>query len=181
MKSSFFQRQKKQAGFLSIEAIVVLVIVLGLLALGASKMDVLTGNSNATEELSNIQTLYAATKGLKTNAGYGAASTNLIPTHIANGSIPKNVSVSGTGATAVAKNLFGGNITVVSNGTGFTIGETLLPKEACVKLSLKVSAGGTFTSTKFNAGTAINGPLSAADATTGCSTESNTVEFATAS
>lgn len=179
MKSSFFQRQKKQSGFLSIEAIVVLVVVLGLLALGASKMDILTGNSNATEELSNIQTFYAATKGLKTSAGYGAAGTDLIATHIANASVPKNVTVTG----GKAYNLYGGEIQVKSTGTGFSIAELALPSDACVKLALKVSGGGTFTSTTFNGGTAQTGPLSSAAATTGCNsaTNSNTVLFTTAS
>lgn len=179
MKSSFFQRQKKQFGFLSIEAIVVLVIVLGLLALGASKMDILTGNSNATEELSNVQTLFAATKGLKTSAGYGTSGTDLMATHIANGSVPKNVSVVG----GVAKNLYGGTLTVTSTGTGFSVSQAALPSDACIKLALKVSAGGTFASTTFNGGTATTGPLSSAAATAGCNAANNqnTVVWTTAS
>ncbi len=167
MKSSFFQRQKRQAGFLSIEAIVVLVIVLGLLALGASKMDILTGNSNA------------ATKGLKTSAGYGTTGTDLMATHIANGSVPKNVQV----VSGVAKNLYGGNLSVTSTGTGFSISEAALPSDACIKLALKVSAGGTFASTTFNGGTATTGPLSSAAATAGCNAANNqnTVVWTTAS
>lgn len=169
MKSRFFQRQKKQRGFLSIEAIVVLVVVLGLLALGASKMDMLTGNSNATEELSNVQALYVATKGLKSSAGYGTSGTDLMATLIAGGGVPKNITVAG----GVATNLFGGTITVASTGAGFTLTENNLSQDVCIKLAMKVSAGGQFTNTSLNGGSAITGPMSSAQAGAGCTNSGN--------
>ena len=44
---------KKQAGFGAIEMIVVLIIVIGLLALAASRWDTLFGSNEAAEEISN--------------------------------------------------------------------------------------------------------------------------------
>lgn len=47
-----FQRRKLSRGFVSVEVIFVVVVVLGLLALGASKTSILTGGAEVTEELS---------------------------------------------------------------------------------------------------------------------------------
>ena len=107
-----FQRQKngstskKQRGFVSIEVIIVLVVVLGLLALGASKMDMLNTGGDTTEEMSNIQALYANTKGLKSSQGYGTAGTDLTSQLISLKGIPKNMSV----VSGVVYNLFNGAV-----------------------------------------------------------------------
>ncbi|MFC3111430.1 type 4 pilus major pilin [Undibacterium arcticum] len=179
--STNFQRRKssvnQQYGFLSIEVIIVLIVVLTLLALGASKMDILTGNSDTTEELSNVQTLFANTKGLKSTSGYGASGTDLVPTLVSNQSIPKNMSV----VTGVPYNLYGGTVQVVSNGPNYTITQNSVTASGCIKLATKVSRGGTFATTKINANTAIVGEVTAAVAGTQCSAATNTIAWTTTS
>ncbi|WP_277343878.1 type 4 pilus major pilin, partial [Pseudomonas viridiflava] len=54
--------------------------------------------------------------------------------------------------------------------------EAGLPQDACVTLSTKIGRGQKV-STSINGGTAVNGEVSSAAATTGCSTDSNTVAW----
>lgn len=179
--ANFFQRQKSgalfQKGFFSIEMIVVLAVALGILAWGASKMDILTSSSDATEELSNLQALYASTKGLKTNSGYGTSGTNLVPSLIASNSVPKNISV----VSGVMYNLYGGAITVVSNGNTFTITQNAITPAGCTKLAPQGSKSGVFATTRINSNTAITGEVTSAVAGTQCSGATNNVAFTTAS
>lgn len=178
-----FQRQKngstnkKQRGFVSIEVIIVLVVVLGLLALGASKMDMLNTGGDTTEEMSNIQALYANTKGLKSSQGYGTAGTDLTPQLVSMKGIPKNMAV----VSGVVYNLFNGSVTITSTGAGFTISSGNLPTEVCIKLATKVSRSGNFTSTTINSNSAIPGEVVPATATTQCSGSTNTVAWTSAS
>lgn len=179
----FFQRQKiknsykDQGGFVSIEVIIVLVVILGLLALGASKMDMLNTGGDTTEEMSNIQALYANTRGLKSSQGYGATGTDLTSQLITLKGIPKNMSV----VSGVVYNLFNGAVTIVSTGPGFTISSANLPAEVCIKLATKVSRSGNFSSTTINANSAISGEVVPATAATQCSGSTNTVAWTSAS
>lgn len=179
----YFQRpkngstDKKQRGFVSIEVIIVLVVVLGLLALGASKMDMLNTGGDTTEEMSNIQALYANTKGLKSSQGYGTAGTDLTSQLVSLKGIPKNMSV----VSGVVYNLFNGAVTIASTGPGFTISSGSLPPEVCIKLATKVSRSGNFTSTTINSNSAIPGEVVPATAATQCSGSTNTVAWTSAS
>ena len=178
-----FQRQKSggstrlQRGFVSIEVIIVLVVVLGLLALGASKMDMLSTGGDTTEEMSNIQALYANIKGLKSSQGYGTAGTDLTSQLISLKGVPKNMSV----VSGVVYNLFSGAVTIVSTGAGFTLSSASLPPEVCIKLATKVSRSGNFSSTTINANTAISGEVVPATASTQCNGTTNTVAWTSAS
>lgn len=171
-----FQRQKKQQGFLSIEVIIVLVVILGLLALGASKMDMLRSGSDTTEEMSNIQALYASTKTLKSSTGYGASGTDLAALLVTYKGVPKNMAVSGS----VISNLFGGTVPILSTGTGFTITENSVPPEDCIKLAPKISRSGSFTTTQINANAAVTGEVTPAVAGTQCTGSTNTLTFTSA-
>lgn len=179
-----FQRQKKngsagkrQRGFVSIEVIIVLVVVLGLLALGASKMDMLNTGSDTTEEMSNIQALYANTKGLKSSQGYGTAGADLTAQLVSIKGVPKNMSI----VSGVVYNLFNGAVTITSTGPGFTISSANLPTEVCIKLATKVSRSGNFVSTTINSNSAIAGEVVPADAAAQCSSATNTVGWTSAS
>lgn len=178
-----FQRQKnasvstRQKGFVSIEVIIVLVVVLGLLALGASKMDMLNTGGDTTEEMSNIQALYANTKGLKSSQGYGTAGTDLTSQLVAMKGVPKNMSV----VSGVVYNMFNGAVTIASTGAGFTISSSNLPAEVCIKLATKVSRSGNFGSTTINSNSAVSGEVVPATAATQCSGSTNTVAWTSAS
>jgi len=157
--------RRAQRGFTALELIVVLIVGLGVIAVVASKFDMLFGGSNVNEEVSDIGTLLANTKGLKTVSGYGVSGTNLIPQLIAAGGIPKNMSI----VSGVLYNTWGGTVAVTSTGPGFSIGYTGTPEEACVKLSTKANKGGTFASVKVNSAASVSGEYTSAQATTDCS------------
>lgn len=169
-----FQRRKLSRGFVSVEVIFVVVVVLGLLALGASKTSILTGGAEVTEELSNLQALYSATKELKTASGYGTSGANLVTQLSANDSFPKNIAFVG----GVPKNVYGGTITITSTGSGFQIGEASLTQKACIQLATKISRGGTFSNASINGGATITGEVTSAVASTQCvSGSSNAVTW----
>ncbi|CRN69485.1 hypothetical protein PshuTeo2_51610 (plasmid) [Pseudomonas hunanensis] len=165
---------KKQAGFGAIEMIVVLIIVIGLLALAASRWDTLFGSNEAAEEISNVNMLMAGTKNLKTSSGYGASGTNLVPALIKAGAVPKNMTVT----SGALYNTWGGAVTVVSTGTGFTVASAAVPEGVCLTLATKLARGGVY-STRINSGTAIIGEVTQAAATAGCSSAtSNSLTWA---
>jgi type II secretory pathway pseudopilin PulG len=169
-----FQRQKSlrsSRGFLSIEAMVVLVVVIGLLGLAASKMGMLGSNAGVVEEISNIQTLYTLTKQTKGSSGYGAAGANLVTTLNTTGSLPTNMTVSG----GVLYNAYGGAVTIVSTGQGFTITDSGLPAQDCATLSSKLSRSGTFATTKINSNTTVSGEVVQSTAATQCNTTGNSI------
>lgn len=180
-----FQRQKlggqvrnrKQAGFLSIEAIAVVFFIVVGLALAASRTDMLGGGSEASEEVSNIQTLYTNTKALKGSGGYGASGTDLTSQLVTNGGVPKSMSV----VSGVIYNSFGGTVTVVSTGVGFTITSNAVSGSACNKAATKISRGGAFYSTKIGANAAVVGEVTAAVASTQCASSNNTLAYTSAS
>lgn len=167
-------RAKKQAGFGAIEMIVVLIIVIGLLALAASRWDTLFGSNEAAEEISNVNMLMAGAKNLKTSSGYGASGTNLVPALIKADAVPRNMTVT----SSAIYNTWGGAVTVVSTGTGFTVTSATIPDGVCMTLATKLARGGVY-STRLNSGTAIIGEVTQAAATSGCSSAtSNTITWA---
>lgn len=167
-------RAKKQAGFGAIEMIVVLIIVIGLLALAASRWDALFGSNEAAEEISNVNMLMAGAKNLKTSSGYGAANTNLVPALIKAGAVPTNMTVTSN----AIYNTYGGAVTVTSTGTGFTVTSAAIPEGVCMTLATKLARGGVY-STKINTGGVIVGEVTQAAATSGCSSAtSNTITWA---
>ncbi len=169
---------KKQAGFTAIELIVVLIVGLGIIALAAGKMDQLFGNSNLSEEIGNVNTIFANARSLKTSSGYGTSGTDLTSQLVAINGVPRNMSV----VSGVMYNLWGGSVPVVSTGSGFTVTTNTVPMDACIKMTTKVSKGGTFASIKINANTAVTGEVTSATATTQCnSSTSNTLVFTSAS
>jgi len=165
---------KKQAGFTAIELIVVLIVGLGIIALAAGKMDQLFGNSNLSEELSNVNSIFANARSLKTSSGYGTSGTDLTAQLVAINGVPRNMSV----VSGVMYNLWGGSVPVVSTGSGFTVTSNTVPQDACIKASTKISKGGTFSTIKINANTAITGEVTSAVATTQCnSATANTLVY----
>lgn len=160
---------KKQGGFTAIELIIVLVVGLGILALAAGKMDMLFGNSNLSEEIGNVNSIYANVKSLKTSSGYGAATTDLTAQLVAINGVPRNMTVTG----GVISNLWGGTVPVVSTGSGFTITQNTVPMDGCIKMATKISKGGTFSSIKIGASAAVVGEVTSAAATASCTSATN--------
>jgi hypothetical protein len=166
-----FINKKRMHGFLSIEAMVVLTVVLILLGIAAARSDMLTGSSSAFEEVGNIQSLYASTKGLKTTTGYGAAGTDLVSQLIASNGVPKNMTVSG----GQLYNSAGGTMSVVSTGAGFSVTTNGVARDSCIKQVTNISRGGAMATTQINSNSAISGEVGSSVASTQCVSGTNTI------
>ncbi|RML61614.1 hypothetical protein ALQ92_200167 [Pseudomonas syringae pv. pisi] len=113
----------------------------------------------------NVGQLIANTRKLKGSTGYGASGTDLIAQLSSIRGLP-NMSFS----SGKLYNAWSGQVTVVANGMTFTVTEAGLPQDACVTLATKIGRGQKVT-TSINGGTAVNGEVSSAAATSGCSTD----------
>lgn len=155
---------KRQGGFGLIE--VMIAVIIGLLALVAimSRGDNAFSSSDGSNELGHVSSLITGTKQLKTSSGYGV-STDLTTTLYTNGAVPGDMTYS----ASKLYNSWNGNVTIVSTatGVGFTVTYPNVPQDACITLATKAAAYAY--STKINANTAIVGEVTAATATTQCS------------
>ncbi|MGP0172697.1 type 4 pilus major pilin [Pseudomonas sp. NCHU5208] len=168
-----FPGNYKQRGFLSIDGLfwlMLIVVALGFIIWMSARM---LGSSDVAIEQSNISTLIANTKKLKGSTGYGTAGQNLVPSLIA---IEGAGSMGVSGTTLV--NQWNGGVTVVSNGMTFTITESGVPKSACITLATKV-AKDRQTTTSINGGSATTGEVHATTATTSCSSDANSITWTT--
>ena len=150
-----------QRGFLSIDGLfwlMLVVVALGFILWMSWRM---LGSSDVAIEQSNVSTLIANTKKLKGSTGYGASGQNLVPTLIA---------IEGTGSMGISGsslvNQWNGSVTVVSNGMTFTITEGGVPRSACITLAT-------------NGGSSSTGEVHSTSATTSCSSDSNTIAWTT--
>lgn len=182
-------RKSSKKGFTAIEVIVVLIVGLGIIALSASNIDKLFGGSTMTAELSNINTMAANIKSLKTSAGYANADTTnflAVPLRGVNG-VPSNMLYSGGTIT----NGWGGSVTVqtadatgAANSTtvsqpGFMITYNRVPQAACVRLGNQAVSSGTFAIIRADATASTT--LTASNSATACVAGDNRMTFFVAS
>lgn len=167
---------KHQQGFTALELIVVLIVGMAIIALAASKMDLLFSKANVFEEISNLNILHANLKSLKTSSGYGDADTDLVPQLISTKGIPQNMSM----VNKEPRNLWGGPVHIKSTVAGFSIRYKNVPAEACVQLATQSNRGGAFATVKVNSAATVTGEYSAAKASADCSSGvSNTLVWMT--
>ncbi|MGZ0717724.1 type 4 pilus major pilin [Pseudomonas gessardii] len=160
-----------QRGFLSLDGLfwlMLIAVALGFIVfLGYRTF----GSSDVTIEQSNLGTLLANTKRLKSTTGYAVTGTDLVPSLI-NLEATGGMSING----ATLANRWNGVVTVISNGMTFTITERNLPKAACITLASNM-AKDKQTTTAINGGTAIAGEVTAVAASTSCSSDANTIAW----
>lgn len=167
-----FASRRSQAGVSLVE------LVIGMVILGAIVIAILgvargaRGSSKVATESQNYNALIECARNMKSAGTYGASGTNLMPAAINRQCIPTTMPVTGT----TVSNPFGGAVTLVSTGTGFTLSTAALPQEVCGGVATDLSQSGAY-STKLNGGTAITGPISVAQADAGCSTATNTIAW----
>lgn len=167
--------RSNQGGFSLIEALVVLVIGVIVLAAASGSIGGIFTAQDKSQEVSHVVSLLSNTKSLRSSGGYGVAGTDLVPPLIANKAVPTTMSVIAGKLT----NAWGGTIAVASTGGGISITESALPADACIEISTKISRGGAVT-TKIGANAAVVGEVTQTDATTQCADPtSNTVVFTT--
>lgn len=172
-----FRSKQSQIGALSaIELGICLIVVAVFFGLAAANGSKLWGDTESTSEISNVSSMVSQARGLKSVNGYGTAGTSLLPQLDAINALPKNMPYS----TGTLTNAWGGNVTLVSTGSGFTLTYNSVPKANCIEMAMKVSKSGSLT-TKAGTGAAILGPLTSAEATTGCAAATNTVSFTSVS
>lgn len=166
----------KQDGLSLIEMMFIILIAIivigGAIAFGYKQMA--KQQESAIQEA--IATLMVNTKALRGSNGYGSTGTNLMPSLIAIDAVPDAMSVSGTTVT----NSYGGAVTVVSTGMGFTLTNAGLDQAACIGLATKIGRSAFFT-TRINGGSAIAGEVTAAQATAGCTGTTNSVAWTVSS
>lgn len=158
---------RKQAGLTLIELSIAIIIGLVVLAVAVGAISSTMSKSDINSDAQGLTGLVANAKTLRTNGSYGAASTNLVPSMIALKAVPATVTVNGS---ALA-NQWGGAITIVSTGNGYTVTTSGIPADACIEHAIKLSK--SMLSTSINSGTAIAGVVTAAQATTGCNAAGN--------
>ena len=162
----------KQKGFGALEVMIALLLGVIVIVGAAVWYTKLRGASDKGQELENISSLISNVRMLRSTAGYGTNNTSLVPVLINAEGVPGNMSITGT--TAITNSY--GNVSVVSTGTGFTIGYNAVPAADCIFLITK-SSGQRGTSIKVNGGTARTGEITAATASTDCSTAANTIAW----
>jgi len=169
----FRSSAKRQYGMTLIEMLVVLIIIIIIIAAAAARIGGVFGKNEISEEVTNLNTLIVTTKTLRSNGGYGASGTNLVPTLIATNGVPKTMSI----VSGAIKNAWDGTVAVASTGAGFNITAPSVPSDACIELANKVSRGGAV-STKINSNAAVTGEISTITATTQCnSATGNTIVY----
>jgi type II secretory pathway pseudopilin PulG len=166
------RRSPKQGGFGALE--VMIAIVMGIFAvIGAiAWYSKLSNTSNNNDELQNISSIITNTRQLKTQSGYGPTGTNLIPVLITGEGIPENMQKSGN----TVSNVWGGAVTSVSTGSGYTITYASVPDSNCIFLATK-SANSNSLSIRINGGTAITGEVTAIAATSACTSGTNSLSW----
>ncbi|HDR8910587.1 type 4 pilus major pilin [Burkholderia multivorans] len=162
---------RNQRGIISIEAIVVIAIILVLLVWGGSRIGQLFLGTDNTTEGGNVQSLYGAIREIKTAAGYGAAGTDLSATLIAMGKVPGNMAVNG----GQILNNWGQAYAIKSTGMGFTLSDPGVPQKSCIKIVSSVSQNGQFDSVSVNSGAASTGAIATATAQAACTTDPSTI------
>lgn len=164
-------RNSSQRGFVELSTLFVLIVIAIGIAAAIYKGGQLLGNSDVAEEQSNIGTLIANIRKLKSSNGYGTSGTNLVPALVVSKGVP-NMSVSGNNLY----NSWSGSVTAVSSGMTFTLTENGLPSDACVTLATKISRGQKVT-TSINGGSSTTGEVDPVTAASGCNKDENIVTW----
>jgi prepilin-type N-terminal cleavage/methylation domain-containing protein len=164
-------------GFTLIEfMIVIALIATATLAILGYKA-VAKGDGDTAIETSNVAIIATKMPKLKAAGTYGKAKDDLLQPLIALGAIPSTMSVTNNTVT----NAWGGAVKIVSTGAGYTISYEKLPTTACISMAMGMSGGSTDITTTINATKPVAGPVSAQDATAGCSVAANTILWTFAS
>lgn len=167
-----FQTLKNQKGASTIEIVIYILVGVLILVAGLAWFPKLLGSWSNSSELENITSILGTTQTLKTSSGYGPTGTNLITTLLVNDGIPETMQKSG----GLVYNSWGGTVTAVSTGMGWTVTYNGVPTANCIFLATKGPVNNT-NSLKINGGTATKGEVTAVAATTGCNADSNSLAW----
>lgn len=164
--------KSRQRGIGVIELMVILFVGVLIIIAGMAWWTKLTNTQTNQAELENVTSLVASVRMLKTASGYGASGTNLIPVLINGAGVPDSMQKT----SSAVYNSWGGAVTAVSTGMGYTLTYAGVPAANCSFLASK-AINSSSQSLSMNGGTAITGEVTAAAADSGCSSSSNTLAW----
>ncbi|WP_158547280.1 MULTISPECIES: type 4 pilus major pilin [unclassified Pseudomonas] len=171
-KTLLGERMRKQRGASGIEMVVVIFVGLLILLAGMVWWPKLTGSQKNSSELENITTIQTNILTLKTASGFGPSGSNLIPSLITSDGIPTSMQKTST----TVFNSWGGAVTAVSTGMGYTNSVAAVPDSSCIFLATKVALTNAMT-LKINGGSALSGEVDSITATSACNAGSNTLAW----
>jgi prepilin-type N-terminal cleavage/methylation domain-containing protein len=166
------RRSKRQAGFTLIEALVVMMVGVVVLAGAAAGIGKLFRSSEISAEASNITQMAASLRSMKNGSAGYTGLTNAVA--VSYRAIPANMAQAADGTIT---NSWGGGVTITagSSNQSFSIAYANVPAEACQQLALRLRAAGW---TSMSIGTAaINGASTLAEIQAACVSETNTLTF----
>jgi prepilin-type N-terminal cleavage/methylation domain-containing protein len=136
------RRSKRQAGFTLIEALVVMMVGVVVLASAAAGIGKLFRSSEISAEASNITQMAAAIRSIKNGAAGYEGLNNMLAIQF--GAVPANMTQSITGTTGTITNGWNGAVTIapVAGNQSFSIAYANVPTQACQQLALKLRAAG---------------------------------------
>jgi type II secretory pathway pseudopilin PulG len=171
-------RPDKEAGFTLIEALVVMIVGIVILAAAAAGIGKLFRTSEISNEAENITQIVANVRNLKNGAnGYADISNALAVQYKA---VPATMTTStGDGGTKIF-NSWNGDVTIApakGNRQAFSITYGGVPPEACQQLLIKLRSVGWVS---MKAGSTRLWSTSSLSAISGaCKAKANTLEFIT--
>jgi len=159
----------RQGGASLLEGIAYLGIA-AIVVMGA--ISLLTGAfSSAKSNQANEEVIGLRTAVRKLYMGQTYPTTGVVSNLIAAKAVPGTLANGGT----TLKNSWGGDVAIVGANAGFTITYPSVPKDVCISM---LSGANGWTSINANAGTAMSTfPLTAANATTLCSADDNSITY----
>lgn len=166
------ERMQKQRGASGIEMVVVIFVGLLILIAAMAWWSKLTGSAKNSGELENVTSMQTNIQTLKTASGYGPSGSNLIPVLINSDGIPSSMQKNGN----TVFNVWGGAVTAVSTGMGFTHTYAGVPDSSCIFLATKAPLTSAMT-LKINGGSPLSGEVDSISATAACTAGTNTLAW----
>jgi hypothetical protein len=152
--SSFLGRPARQTGFTLIEALVVMIVGIIVLAGAAAGIGKLFTQSGITTEAENITQSFAAVRALRNSAGYADLDNmsvillHALPASMTHTACTSTSTGGNVGATTAPEcsitNSWGGSVAFApaNSGQAFAIEYTKVPEEACQQLAQKLPTMG---------------------------------------
>ncbi|PUA41485.1 prepilin [Pseudomonas protegens] len=178
-------KQHKQGGFLSLETLGVLAIIMVAIVLAVGVVSMMFSKSSINDEISNVQHMATQSKGLlKTQGEYPFSSAaKMTGALVQFGGVPGNITVNGekSSGNATLANSWGGQVLVSPekvqgspNNVGFSITYKSVPQEACATMATKLSGSALINEVKIS-GTVNVGRVTAEQAGTQCKADNGSV------